>query len=153
MSASSCFDHAALFSAALKKTWKILSSPSLPHWAGQSMQPDILSHSSLQLMSLTWFMQSLSPHYHPLPSRPHAYFSAPLSSFTFISSSSSHLPFAPCRFVSIESSLPSPAPSRSSLQSSLSNGDKGRPADYLSNGKKRKADEKEFMTDYVRTFS
>ncbi|KAM3620542.1 uncharacterized protein V6R79_025130 [Siganus canaliculatus] len=32
--------------------------------------------------------------------------------------------------------------------SSLSNGDKGRPADYLSNGKKRKADEKEFMTDY-----
>lgn len=39
-----------------------------------------------------------------------------------------------------------------SLQSSLSNGDKGRPADYLSNGKKRKADEKEFMTDYVRLF-
>uniref|UniRef100_A0A8C2KTC0 TLE family member 2, transcriptional corepressor a n=1 Tax=Cyprinus carpio TaxID=7962 RepID=A0A8C2KTC0_CYPCA len=32
--------------------------------------------------------------------------------------------------------------------SSLSNGDKGRPSDYLSNGKKRKADEKEFMTDY-----
>ncbi|XP_041647078.1 transducin-like enhancer protein 2a isoform X2 [Cheilinus undulatus] len=32
--------------------------------------------------------------------------------------------------------------------SSLSNGDKGRSADYLSNGKKRKADEKEFMTDY-----
>ncbi|CAG07948.1 unnamed protein product, partial [Tetraodon nigroviridis] len=31
---------------------------------------------------------------------------------------------------------------------SLSNGDKGRQADYLSNGKKRKADEKEFMTDY-----
>uniref|UniRef100_A0A8C2PWB9 TLE family member 2, transcriptional corepressor a n=1 Tax=Cyprinus carpio TaxID=7962 RepID=A0A8C2PWB9_CYPCA len=31
---------------------------------------------------------------------------------------------------------------------SLSNGDKGRPSDYLSNGKKRKADEKEFMTDY-----
>ncbi|KAL7854570.1 hypothetical protein SRHO_G00167600 [Serrasalmus rhombeus] len=31
--------------------------------------------------------------------------------------------------------------------SSLSNGDKGRPSDYLSNGKKRKADEKEF-TDY-----
>ena len=42
--------------------------------------------------------------------------------------------------------------SLSSLQSSLSNGDKGRPADYLSNGKKRKADEKEFMTDYVRLF-
>ena len=40
----------------------------------------------------------------------------------------------------------------SSLQSSLSNGDKGRSADYLSNGKKRKADEKEFMTDYVRHF-
>lgn len=40
----------------------------------------------------------------------------------------------------------------SSLQSSLSNGDKGRQADYLSNGKKRKADEKEFMTDYVRRF-
>ncbi|TNM87833.1 hypothetical protein fugu_006054 [Takifugu bimaculatus] len=37
----------------------------------------------------------------------------------------------------------------SSLPSlSLSNGDKGRQADYLSNGKKRKADEKEFMTDY-----
>ncbi|TNN59631.1 Transducin-like enhancer protein 1 [Liparis tanakae] len=35
-----------------------------------------------------------------------------------------------------------------SLQSSLSNGDKGRAAEYLSNGKKRKADEKEFMTDY-----
>lgn len=35
------------------------------------------------------------------------------------------------------------------LQSSLSNGDKGRQADYLSNGKKRKAEEKEFMTDYV----
>uniref|UniRef100_A0A3B5A7C6 Transducin-like enhancer protein 1 n=1 Tax=Stegastes partitus TaxID=144197 RepID=A0A3B5A7C6_9TELE len=34
------------------------------------------------------------------------------------------------------------------LSSSLSNGDKGRQADYLSNGKKRKADEKEFMTDY-----
>uniref|UniRef100_A0A8C1ZQ93 TLE family member 2, transcriptional corepressor a n=1 Tax=Cyprinus carpio TaxID=7962 RepID=A0A8C1ZQ93_CYPCA len=34
------------------------------------------------------------------------------------------------------------------FQSSLSNGDKGRPSDYLSNGKKRKADEKEFMTDY-----
>uniref|UniRef100_A0A8C7JR72 TLE family member 2, transcriptional corepressor a n=1 Tax=Oncorhynchus kisutch TaxID=8019 RepID=A0A8C7JR72_ONCKI len=33
-------------------------------------------------------------------------------------------------------------------QSSMSNGDKGRSADYLSNGKKRKADEKEFMTDY-----
>uniref|UniRef100_A0A8C7SDU4 TLE family member 2, transcriptional corepressor a n=1 Tax=Oncorhynchus mykiss TaxID=8022 RepID=A0A8C7SDU4_ONCMY len=32
--------------------------------------------------------------------------------------------------------------------SSMSNGDKGRSADYLSNGKKRKADEKEFMTDY-----
>ncbi|XP_021179886.2 transducin-like enhancer protein 2a isoform X4 [Fundulus heteroclitus] len=32
--------------------------------------------------------------------------------------------------------------------SSLSNGDKGRPTDYLSNGKKRKAEEKEFMTDY-----
>ncbi|XP_051979709.1 transducin-like enhancer protein 1 isoform X2 [Xyrauchen texanus] len=32
--------------------------------------------------------------------------------------------------------------------SSLSNGDKGRPSDYLSNGKKRKVDEKEFMTDY-----
>ncbi|XP_036377164.1 transducin-like enhancer protein 2a isoform X1 [Megalops cyprinoides] len=32
--------------------------------------------------------------------------------------------------------------------SSMSNGDKGRPSDYLSNGKKRKADEKEFMTDY-----
>uniref|UniRef100_A0A8C9VNV7 TLE family member 2, transcriptional corepressor a n=1 Tax=Scleropages formosus TaxID=113540 RepID=A0A8C9VNV7_SCLFO len=32
--------------------------------------------------------------------------------------------------------------------SSLSNGDKGRPSDYLSNGKKRKADEKDFMTDY-----
>uniref|UniRef100_A0A3P8UDG7 Transducin-like enhancer protein 1 n=1 Tax=Cynoglossus semilaevis TaxID=244447 RepID=A0A3P8UDG7_CYNSE len=32
--------------------------------------------------------------------------------------------------------------------SSLSNGDKGRSADYLSNGKKRKAEEKEFMTDY-----
>ncbi|XP_058257098.1 transducin-like enhancer protein 2a isoform X3 [Hemibagrus wyckioides] len=31
--------------------------------------------------------------------------------------------------------------------SSLSNGDKGRPSDYLSNGKKRKSDEKEF-TDY-----
>uniref|UniRef100_A0A8C9VRM3 TLE family member 2, transcriptional corepressor a n=1 Tax=Scleropages formosus TaxID=113540 RepID=A0A8C9VRM3_SCLFO len=31
---------------------------------------------------------------------------------------------------------------------SLSNGDKGRPSDYLSNGKKRKADEKDFMTDY-----
>uniref|UniRef100_A0A4W5REN3 TLE family member 2, transcriptional corepressor a n=1 Tax=Hucho hucho TaxID=62062 RepID=A0A4W5REN3_9TELE len=33
-------------------------------------------------------------------------------------------------------------------QSSMSNGDKGRSADYLSNGKKRRADEKEFMTDY-----
>uniref|UniRef100_A0A3P8YMP9 Groucho/TLE N-terminal Q-rich domain-containing protein n=1 Tax=Esox lucius TaxID=8010 RepID=A0A3P8YMP9_ESOLU len=34
--------------------------------------------------------------------------------------------------------------------SSMSNGDKGRSgADYLSNGKKRKAEEKEFMTDYV----
>uniref|UniRef100_A0A8C8CA34 Groucho/TLE N-terminal Q-rich domain-containing protein n=1 Tax=Oncorhynchus tshawytscha TaxID=74940 RepID=A0A8C8CA34_ONCTS len=32
--------------------------------------------------------------------------------------------------------------------SSMSNGDKGRTADYLSNGKKRRADEKEFMTDY-----
>ncbi|KAK5931151.1 hypothetical protein CgunFtcFv8_027322 [Champsocephalus gunnari] len=32
--------------------------------------------------------------------------------------------------------------------SSLSNGDKGRAAEYLSNGKKRKAEEKEFMTDY-----
>ncbi|MBN3281075.1 TLE1 protein, partial [Polyodon spathula] len=33
--------------------------------------------------------------------------------------------------------------------SSLSNGDKGRAqADYLSNGKKRKAEEKDFMTDY-----
>ncbi|CAB1331445.1 unnamed protein product [Coregonus sp. 'balchen'] len=32
--------------------------------------------------------------------------------------------------------------------SSMSNGDKGRSADYLSNGKKRRADEKEFMTDY-----
>ncbi|KAL1022971.1 hypothetical protein UPYG_G00034880 [Umbra pygmaea] len=33
--------------------------------------------------------------------------------------------------------------------SSMSNGDKGRSgADYLSNGKKRKAEEKEFMTDY-----
>lgn len=39
------------------------------------------------------------------------------------------------------------------LQSSLSNGDKGRSADYLSNGKKRKADEKEFMTDYVSYFN
>uniref|UniRef100_A0A8C3G3L2 TLE family member 2, transcriptional corepressor a n=1 Tax=Cyclopterus lumpus TaxID=8103 RepID=A0A8C3G3L2_CYCLU len=38
-------------------------------------------------------------------------------------------------------------------RSSLSNGDKGRAADYLSNGKKRKADEKEFMTDYVRHFN
>ncbi|XP_048844862.1 LOW QUALITY PROTEIN: transducin-like enhancer protein 1 [Brienomyrus brachyistius] len=32
--------------------------------------------------------------------------------------------------------------------SSLTNGDKGRPADYLSNGKKRKAEDKEFMPDY-----
>ncbi|XP_048833301.1 transducin-like enhancer protein 2a isoform X3 [Brienomyrus brachyistius] len=30
----------------------------------------------------------------------------------------------------------------------LSNGDKGRPSEYLSNGKKRKADEKELMADY-----
>ena len=37
------------------------------------------------------------------------------------------------------------------MQSSLSNGDKGRSADYLSNGKKRKVEEKEFMTDYVST--
>uniref|UniRef100_A0A673J8A7 Transducin-like enhancer protein 1 n=1 Tax=Sinocyclocheilus rhinocerous TaxID=307959 RepID=A0A673J8A7_9TELE len=37
---------------------------------------------------------------------------------------------------------------RAHFESSLSNGDKGRPSDYLSNGKKRKADEKEFMTDY-----
>ncbi|KAL4634720.1 transducin-like enhancer of split 2 isoform X1 [Arapaima gigas] len=35
-----------------------------------------------------------------------------------------------------------------SLGGSLSNGDKGRPSDYLSNGKKRKAEEKDFMTDY-----
>lgn len=41
--------------------------------------------------------------------------------------------------------------SRFLSQSSLSNGDKGRAqADYLSNGKKRKAEEKDFMTDYVR---
>lgn len=64
-------------------------------------------------------MQSLSPHYRPLPSLP-----SPLL-----------LPLLP---------------SSPSVQSSLSNGDKGRSADYLSNGKKRKADEKEFMTDYVR---
>ncbi|MGH0190081.1 UNVERIFIED_CONTAM: hypothetical protein FKN15_042026 [Acipenser sinensis] len=39
--------------------------------------------------------------------------------------------------------------SRFLSQSSLSNGDKGRAqADYLSNGKKRKAEEKDFMTDY-----
>uniref|UniRef100_A0A671VMG9 Transducin-like enhancer protein 1 n=1 Tax=Sparus aurata TaxID=8175 RepID=A0A671VMG9_SPAAU len=38
--------------------------------------------------------------------------------------------------------------SRAKPGPSLSNGDKGRSADYLSNGKKRKADEKEFMTDY-----
>uniref|UniRef100_A0A8L0DPY9 TLE family member 2, transcriptional corepressor a n=1 Tax=Oncorhynchus mykiss TaxID=8022 RepID=A0A8L0DPY9_ONCMY len=37
---------------------------------------------------------------------------------------------------------------RAHMESSMSNGDKGRSADYLSNGKKRKADEKEFMTDY-----
>ncbi|PWA20857.1 hypothetical protein CCH79_00007198 [Gambusia affinis] len=37
---------------------------------------------------------------------------------------------------------------QSTTESSLSNGDKGRPTDYLSNGKKRKAEEKEFMTDY-----
>lgn len=52
---------------------------------------------------------------------------------------------------SSSSSLP-PLLSLPPLQSSLSNGDKGRQADYLSNGKKRKADEKEFMTDYVRIF-
>ncbi|KAJ0032417.1 hypothetical protein NQD34_002498 [Periophthalmus magnuspinnatus] len=39
-------------------------------------------------------------------------------------------------------------PSSFLSSSSLSNGDKGRPSDYLSNGKKRKAEEKEFMTDY-----
>ncbi|XP_028856416.1 transducin-like enhancer protein 2a isoform X3 [Denticeps clupeoides] len=32
--------------------------------------------------------------------------------------------------------------------SSMCNGEKGRPADYLNNGKKRKVEEKEFMTDY-----
>lgn len=50
-------------------------------------------------------------------------------------------------------SSPLCSPSLPPLQSSLSNGEKGRQADYLSNGKKRKADEKEFMTDYVRVFS
>lgn len=53
----------------------------------------------------------------------------------------SHLLFASLALIS--------SISASSPQSSLSNGDKGRPSDYLSNGKKRKADEKEFMTDYV----
>lgn len=88
------------------------------------MQPDILSHSSLQLMSLTWFMQSLSPHYHPLPSRPHEYFSTALS---FLPSSPpllctsphtpprTHLPLAPCLSVSIPSSLPSLPPLRRAL--------------------------------------
>uniref|UniRef100_A0AAY4ECN5 Groucho/TLE N-terminal Q-rich domain-containing protein n=1 Tax=Denticeps clupeoides TaxID=299321 RepID=A0AAY4ECN5_9TELE len=33
-------------------------------------------------------------------------------------------------------------------RSSMCNGEKGRPADYLNNGKKRKVEEKEFMTDY-----
>lgn len=41
---------------------------SLLQRAGRSMPAAILSHLSLQLMSLIWFMQSLSPHYHPLPS-------------------------------------------------------------------------------------
>lgn len=62
------------------------------------------------------------------------------SSFTSSSSSSLCPPFL------------TPLLSLPPLQSSLSNGDKGRQADYLSNGKKRKADEKEFMTDYVRLF-
>lgn len=55
---------------------------------------------------------------------------------------------APSSLTSSSSLLTPPPPP---LQSSLSNGDKGRQADYLSNGKKRKADEKEFMTDYVST--
>ncbi|KAG5851304.1 hypothetical protein ANANG_G00091690 [Anguilla anguilla] len=44
--------------------------------------------------------------------------------------------------------LPMMYADREAGPSSLSNGEKGRSSDYLSNGKKRKADEKEFMTDY-----
>ncbi|CAL8269004.1 unnamed protein product [Arctogadus glacialis] len=44
--------------------------------------------------------------------------------------------------------LPGMNMDREAGPSSLSNGDKGRSADYLSNGKKRKVEEKEFMTDY-----
>lgn len=69
---NSCVSKHALAAPSLlwepEESLKRSLSPSSPPASLRSMPADILlSHPSPQLMSLTWFMQSLSPHYHPLP--------------------------------------------------------------------------------------
>lgn len=121
----------SFFSAALKKTWSILFLPLTP--------------TASWPIDAGWYSSTfISAAYEP-----DMIYAVPLTSL----SPSSVLP-ALTRSSSLppRSSSPLCSPSLPTLQSSLSNGDKGRPTDYLSNGKKRKADEKEFMTDYVRLF-
>lgn len=142
------------------KTWILLFLRPTPPVSRRSMQADILSHSSPQLMSLTWFiavpLTSLSPSSFlsaPHPLSLHSSLLPPRFSSTSLCPLCS-LPHSPAHsFLNSIHPLLSPLHSAAFLQSSLSNGDKGRQADYLSNGKKRKADEKEFMTDYVRMLS
>uniref|UniRef100_A0A8C2J1C6 TLE family member 2, transcriptional corepressor a n=1 Tax=Cyprinus carpio TaxID=7962 RepID=A0A8C2J1C6_CYPCA len=103
------------------------------------------------LLNCVVFFFSLSPPFLSSisPTAPHAFFIS--SGYLFLHSISisssvslsfiSHTPFI---FFSFLSDTPTPRP----IPPSSSSSHKGRPSDYLSNGKKRKADEKEFMTDY-----
>lgn len=129
----------------------------------KSMQTDILLRSPLQITSWCDILPFFLPHYcpfllpRPCPHFPflHRFYTQPPPPLFF--SHTSLITFATLlssilsRFKPFLPSPWTPSAPASSPQSSLSNGDKGRSADYLSNGKKRKAEEKEFMTDYVRT--
>lgn len=115
----------------LKEAQSVLLSSS--HSYSEPADRCQLLYFHIYLCSLWAWYDLCSPSHLIITLFPHSSFFTPLC---FSSSSSSPLLLSP----------------RFSPQSSLSNGDKGRPADYLSNGKKRKADEKEFMTDYVRHF-
>ena len=146
-------DCSTVFSAALKKTWSILFRPLTPTvsrpidaawysftFISAAYEPDMIYAVPLTSLSPSSSLSALTPFFHSFI--PSSRLCAPLHTFDL------------CLTVLLFLFSPSPllTPLCLALQSSLSNGDKGRPADYLSNGKKRKADEKEFMTDYVSHF-
>lgn len=135
--------HSTLFPSALKKT-----SLSSSHSYSEPDDRCRLIFFHIHLRSL-WAWHDLCSPSHLiitlfLPLCPHSFILLLLLPLLFLLFAPPCKPLPFSLFSHPSLSLP--------LQSSLSNGDKGRPADYLSNGKKRKADEKEFMTDYVRHF-